>query len=169
MSDSAVALQFEEHDIPDGSSGLVLVGFQTSRTGLVLVAPLLSAFITFLLFVGRGRLHALANTESAGPLLLALPTLLAAFIARPIDHSLTARLLVGTRVLVALAGLTIFMAAASLAGRWPYRTLYEIWGWAAWIAVGATVLLFSALALGARRSWRASHSQVREIGTLVDP
>jgi hypothetical protein len=171
MSDSAVALQFEDHDIPEGSSGLVLVGFQASRTGLVLLAPFLSAIITVVLFVGRGRLHAVSHYssyETAGPLLLALPSLLAAFIARPIDHDLTARLLTGTRVLVAIAGLTTFVAAASLAGRWPYGSLHVIWGCAAWTAAGVTVLLLFALTLGVQRSWRAGHAKVQELGAFPD-
>jgi hypothetical protein len=164
MSDAAVALQFEDHDIPGGSSGLVLVGFQTCRAGLVLIAPFLSALITTLLFVGRGRLNALAtHDEAAGPLLLALPTLLAAFVARPIDHSLTARLLIGPRILVATAGLTTFVAAASLTAHWDQHTLYVIWGWAAWTATLVTGLLVSVLALGARRSWRAGHAKAREV------
>lgn len=127
------------------------MGFQARRSGLIWVGPFLAALITVILFVGKGRLS-LIHSDASSALLLAVPTLFAALVARPVDHSLTARLLLGSRLLVMLAGLATFVAAASLVGAWRPHTQHGVWEWAGFATAFSTALLFAALALNGLRS-----------------
>jgi hypothetical protein len=157
VPDSLVALQFEPRvDMPAGAQGLAVVGFQASRIGLVRGAPVLGALIALLLFAVRSHLSSIQDSGSAAALLLAVPTLFAAAIARPGEHALATRLLLGTRLLVMIAGLATFIAAAALVGGWSRATQGAIWDWAAWIALAATVLLVFGLLMNMYRSSRRS-------------
>jgi hypothetical protein len=165
-TDSQVALQ-PAADVPAGSQGVVVVGFQADRVGLIRVAPLLGAFIFAILVIGKARLDKI-HEDAAATLLLAVPTLFAALIVRPGEHALARRLLIGTRTLVLITGLATFVAAASLTGGWSHQTQHTIWNWAAWVTLVATVLLVIEMLVNRHRSHRGPREPEQLVATLDD-
>lgn len=86
--------------------GTVDIKFRTQRGGFLRAALLTSALACALLFLGRTRLDNLATeVEAASTMLLIVPGLLAAYLARPGEHALASALLVGVRAMVLVTGL----------------------------------------------------------------
>jgi hypothetical protein len=80
-------------------------------------------------------------------LLVAIPGLLAVYLARPGEHVLASRLLVGTRIVVAMAGILSFAAAGSLIVLAPGRLQAIVWlaiaglAWVCWVLTFISYLL----------------------------
>jgi hypothetical protein len=147
-SDSSISLQL---DAVPGSDGSAEVSFQPCRVGLMRFAALLATGTTVMLFILKGRLAEIAGKETAPALLLILPTLIAALLARPGEHAIATRLLLGIRVLIGVSGLASFVAVAALAA-WAGHTRYVIWTVVAWASLGSAILLNISLALNWRRA-----------------
>lgn len=135
-----------EHGASRASLGRVRVRLRVEFVGLPLTAPALALLTAVILLAGSTR-SSQVNKEAGVALLLIGPTLLAAFLARPGEHAMATRLLLGTRVFVAVTGLASFLAAGALAGAYD-RKLCEIWTVATVAACVAAVVL--ALGLLAR-------------------
>ncbi len=100
-------------------------------------------FVTILLGFGMARLGSLLNPEkpdhsqTAAALLLVIPTFLAAYIARPGEHRLASRVLVGVRALVIGSGLCAVVGVGVLAS--GYRYSEAIWIWRTALAVSILI------------------------------
>jgi hypothetical protein len=79
--------------------------------------------------LGSIRMESESSTaaQGASALLLLIPTLLAAYIARPGEHNFTSELLFGTRLLGLVAGGTTLVAACYLVLSDPHRKLGGNW------------------------------------------
>lgn len=121
-------------------------------------AFLWSAFLTALLLVALlgagltrlgdliGNQHA-SQSQTAAALLLITPTLLAAYIARPGEHRLASRLIVGVRCLVVGTAFCAVIAVGVLAAGYSYSTSLTIWRVDLVLAVGIACALLASLVL----------------------
>jgi lysophospholipase L1-like esterase len=112
---------------PSGSTGIAWAALRAQRRGLLRGVLLLSGFVAAVLGGASVAAHTIATAPAtAGPLLLAVPGAMAAYVSRPDDHPLTSRLLVGARFL-ALASALCSFAAAGLAALDPTTAVLERW------------------------------------------
>jgi hypothetical protein len=128
------------------SEGIALIQMRVRRAGLLRASALTTAFIAAVLTVGALRLAKLDGQSSdVDVLLVAIPGLLAIYLARPGEHILASRLLVGVRMVVALSGLLAFVAAGSLVALGPGRVEASSWfalAGAAWLLAGCALLSY---------------------------
>jgi hypothetical protein len=106
--------------LPSKAKPTAKILIRTSRAGFLRPALLTCLLSTTLLWLGYLRVsHLVAQgaTASSIPVLLVVPGLLAAYLARPAEHPLATSLLVGVRAMVAVAGLCAVGAAALLIGQ----------------------------------------------------
>lgn len=107
--------------------------FRRQRDAFLWSAFLTALLVVALLAVGLTRLDELIGDEhssqgqTAAALLLITPTLLAAYIARPDEHRLASKILVGVRVLVVGTAFCAIVAVGVLAAGYSYSTSVEIW------------------------------------------
>ena len=115
--------------VPAWATGYLQVKMRPDR-GYPAAVTLTAVFAAVILTLGRVHLktiHADAALDPAITLLLAGPTVFAALIAQPGRGSPAARMLVGARFALILAGLWTFTAAAALVS-YPYgETLRVMW------------------------------------------
>jgi hypothetical protein len=105
-------------DVAPGSPGTIAIDVQARRSGLVRASLFVAALAFVMLLGGYARLDEIANptqTQTSEALLLLVPTLLAAYIVRPGEHQLASTLLLGVRLMVALAAASSIFASALLA------------------------------------------------------
>jgi hypothetical protein len=101
------------------SPGPVLAALRPARTGLISQAALSCGLIATMLWFFAAHWEQVTGPErapTAAAILLIAPALLTAFVYRPSEHLLAARLLAGVRGLVLLAGAMSVCAAGSLVG-----------------------------------------------------
>lgn len=89
------------------------VTFRTRRLGLIVGALVLQAAIAALLGFGKDQVETLLDTNPA-ELLLLLPTLVAAYVAKPHEHEIATRSVRGPRLLLLGSAGCSFAAAAYL-------------------------------------------------------
>jgi hypothetical protein len=94
-----------------GDRGTVVLTLRARRTGAFVGLWLTSLLIALLLLVLRIRLEQIDNTDAV-TFLLVFPALVAAYLARPGEHVLAARLLAGVRFVALAGGLSALIAAA---------------------------------------------------------
>jgi hypothetical protein len=110
--------------------------FASSLTAAVLVAAALA----------QGTVRGILNqADAAAAILLSALSIAAAVVARPGEHLIASRLLLGTRILVLTAGLAAYVAAVFIVAHSSERVL----SWSLWIcaaaALGAALGLWLAL------------------------
>ena len=137
-------------DNPDRRVGAAWVKLRVRRLGFLNAALLAAMVISFILFVYAGNaediIHAtqLGGSSSAVTVLLLLPTILAAFIARPGEHAMTANMLRVLRLLLVADGGLSFIAAIVLlrtrANPTPHD-LHDLIDWLNWLARGSLVFV----------------------------
>jgi hypothetical protein len=144
----ASATHFYAGDAPRGSRGLAIVRMRTRREGLLRSGPVFAAATALALTGAWFALPGIATKAAdVGPLLLAFPAVLAAFLASTGEHPIASRLLLGARTLVFASGLWSFLAAAALALnpsvltlRWTLGAM-ALLGWLTFAALVATLAL----------------------------
>lgn len=110
----ADVVHLQVQDVPRESRGTATVSLRAKRAGLLRTAPVLGWLTAAALLFAKS--HARQIDRGAGTaLLLALPTLVAAFIARPGEHALATQALIGVRLCVLGVGLCSAAVALSLA------------------------------------------------------
>jgi hypothetical protein len=87
-----------------GDTGSVDVRFRTPAGGVLLASVVASSVTCALLWTAGGRLAAL-DAQTSTAVVLVLPIIVAAFLARPGEHVFATRLLVGVRLCALLVGL----------------------------------------------------------------
>jgi hypothetical protein len=136
-------------DLPPQTYATARVKLRVDPSGLLNAAVLVALLITGILFWGQERWDNIQQEDAAAAILLAVPTLVAAYLARPGEHQLVSLLLTGVRFCVALSGALMFVAAASVA--FGYRKtgqLGDIWCVVKWASVAPLgVLALSSLAV----------------------
>lgn len=134
-------VHFQIDGVSSMSQCVLQVGLRASRRGLPWMSALLAVGISTLLTIGLVFLGAVlgSNDEAAPALLVAIPALLAAYLSAPGEHMLASRLLTGIRWLTGLAGLLVFVAAASLVAGEEHETTVRI----VWIAAAGLSWLLS--------------------------
>jgi len=97
--------------------------------------------VVALLHIGHNQLPKLtgSNLEATAALLLALPTILAAYLLRSGEHQLASRLLLGPRLLLLGSAACCFVAAGALAGGFPPKDRDFYWATAADVALGLAI------------------------------
>jgi hypothetical protein len=133
---------------PYGAAGLAWVDLVPRRPGLLRAGLLTAIFTAALLTAGRFRVHQIGeHRDAAMALALAIPGLVAAYIARPGEHRIATGLLFGLRLLILIAGLTAVLVAAALVAGYTGAHLRTIWttlmaiAWICVAAIAAIVLL----------------------------
>jgi hypothetical protein len=132
--------------VPSDANGVLEVAFRVDRRGLIFSSAALGLVTSLLLTLGAifpGNL----SGDATETLLITVPALLAAYIAKPGEHPLTGKLLLGVRVLVGTIGVLSFLAAATLAmGLGSGLAMILVWSTLAgmaWIAtLGLTISVF---------------------------
>lgn len=115
--------------VPDAEDYSVEVRLIPSPDGLLRAAAVSACFSTVLLFLAALFVHRIdrASLQSSTALLLVLPGVVSTWIIRPGEHSLVARLLRGTRVLLLMSATTVYIAAAVVLGGLSQGWLRAIW------------------------------------------
>lgn len=131
----------------------VRVATRARRPGILRAAPAVACLTALMLTGGAFRLtQLLKDTGGAATLLVLVPALLAAYVARPGEHGLVTELLLGVRRMLFISGALATAAAAALVVKLRDDTLLAVW-WsltgAAWAV--AVVLVLSFLLPRARR------------------
>jgi hypothetical protein len=151
-------------DNPERRIGATWVKLRVRRQGFLNGALLASAVISLTLFVFaifvKGILDATATGGSSGPVtaLVLLPTLLAAYVARPGEHELTGRILRALRLLlVADGGLTFLAALRLLTIKSPNRHLLFVLHVELYSMAGLSVVL--AAVFLASNVWPRAHGR----------
>lgn len=123
---------------PRAYSGPVWVRFRAVRAGFLVSALLTAWLVVALLHFGEPQLPKLtgSNLEAAATLLVALPTILAAYLLRSGEHQLASRLLFGPRMLLLGSAACCFVAAGALAGGFPDEDRDGYWAAAGDVALG---------------------------------
>jgi hypothetical protein len=117
--------------VPRESRGTATVRLRAKRSGLLRAAPLLGWLTTVALLYTRAHLRQIDRSAGTA-LLLSLPAVLAAFVARPGEHALVTQSLIGVRLCVLGIGLCSAGVAVGLAvGVSGHGQLREIWSVAA--------------------------------------
>ena len=129
---------------PPWSRGVARVWARVPRAGFLRGAPWIAVFTAVALTIAWFELPEIARDgKEVGPLILIVPTILAAYLGRPGEHPIASELLLGARVLLLAAGLASFAAAAVLALGYEEETLRSVIGAAAvaaWVAAAGLSL-----------------------------
>jgi hypothetical protein len=121
--------------VETGRQNEVLVLLRAQYQGWLRIAAASVVFTAFVLGLGRWRLGAVIDSNIAGSaasLLVAIPGVLTAVLARPGEHALAARLLFAIRVAVLASSVCAYAAAASLLVGLSRETLFNTW----WVLFG---------------------------------
>lgn len=121
--------------LPPQAYATARVQLRASPSGLLNAATFVAVLIVGVLWWGSYRANSISQADAAAAILLAAPTLLAAYIARPGEHELVGVALSGVRLLIAMAGLLMFVAAASLAFGYADEQLGNTWCVLRWAAL----------------------------------
>lgn len=97
-----------------------------SPGGTLNAAVCVALLIVAIFFWGQSRVGKI-EADAAAAILLAVPTVIAAYISRPGEHELVSVVLGGVRVLVACSGVLMFVAAASVAFGYKDGELANVW------------------------------------------
>lgn len=143
--------------MPRGAIGWIEVEFRLRRAGFVLAALILAAGTTGLLAAGWFLHHYdIASAPSiAAALLVALPGIYAAYLARPGEHRIVKMLVSGIRFLIVVLGAASFASAAALAIRVSGDARAWIWGLSAIASALVTALIGVPLLISWWRDYRA--------------
>jgi len=110
-----MAASRDETEAARGDRATVYFTLRARRTTAFVGLFVTSSLIALMLAFVRWRVHSLDSTNATA-LLLAFPALVAAYLARPGEHVLAARLLTGVRALGLVAAVCSVAAAAVIAG-----------------------------------------------------
>lgn len=110
-----MAASRDETEAARGDRATVYFTLRARRTAAFVGLFVTSSLIALMLAFVRWRVHSLDSTNATA-LLLAFPALVAAYLARPGEHVLAARLLTGVRALGLVAAVCSVAAAAMIAG-----------------------------------------------------
>jgi hypothetical protein len=115
--------------VPEADDYSVEVRLMPSPDGLLRAAAVSAAFSTVLLFLAALFVHRIdqQRLESSTALLLVLPGVVSTWIIRLGEHSLVARLLRGTRILLLMSAISVYIAAAVVMGGVSQGTLRTVW------------------------------------------
>ncbi len=156
------AAHLYDRELPEYNVALVRINLRPTASGTLRAIWFTAAVSLGLLVVTGISLRSIRGTgadetaaQSASALLLLIPTLLAAYVARPGEHNFTSELLFGTRLLGLLAGATTLAAACYLVLTDPSRKLGG--NWLPLILVSA--LVFSLLTLSSALNWAMKYSE----------
>jgi hypothetical protein len=145
-----------DRELPQHAVALVRINLRPRAGGTLRAIWFTAALAVILLASTDAALGTLRSAtdlstaaQSASALLLLIPTLLAAYVARPGEHTLTSELLFGTRLLGLAAGATTFAAGAYLVLTDPSRKLGG--NWSVLLAIAAAV--FAVLSLSFLINW----------------
>jgi hypothetical protein len=132
------------------------------RGGFLPAALVTSALATALLAAGRFRMSAVATEIEASATVLALvPGLLAVYLARPGEHALASRMLVGVRFMVLISGACAISAGALLLGHADPEEREFLWTLLLCISTGATAGILLSILLPAHGRSRPDDADPR--------
>lgn len=158
------------------SKGEATVVMRPMPTGVVRASYLSVLLISAVLLAGTALLLldrvGVASTDfhtspASLTLLLMLPVAAAAYLSRPAEHRLTAKLLFNVRISVVVAAVMPFLVAATLGLGWSDSSMLWVWPLATAIALACAARL-GAQFFGAKRGMRDLRSAVMEAHRTVD-
>jgi hypothetical protein len=135
-----------------GSNSIASVSIRLRRRGGLLASAATVVTITVLLLGFRLWPSAIFTKDPAGPVavLLIVPAVLAAFLARPVPSAEGSSLFAGLRLLVALGGALAVLAAFALIA-WGHDTAEKVWLVGAGVAGGLGGIFVVSLILPRRQ------------------
>ena len=116
--DDPAVLAYKQLMSRRGDTADLHVRLASATRGPITAAAVVSTLTTVLLWVAFARLAELDGQTSAA-LLLALPAVSAAFLARPGEHAFAARLLFGVRIAALIVGICALVVAGLIAAGAP--------------------------------------------------
>jgi hypothetical protein len=145
-----LGLQAHLHEVPEADTYNAEVLVRASPDGLLRASAVSACFSAALLFLAALVANRLAETraDSSAALLLVLPGVISTYLARPGEHHLVSRLLLGVRTLTVASGMIVYVAAAVVVSDVAPGLVREIW---AGLAVLATLIAI-VLTVAVRRS-----------------
>jgi hypothetical protein len=147
---AVLGLQAHLHEVPEADTYNAEVLVRASPDGLLRASAVSACFSAVLLFLAALVANRLAETraDSSAALLLVLPGVISTYLARPGEHHLVSRLLLGVRTLTVASGMIVYVAAAVVVSDVAPGLVREIW---AGLAVLATLIAI-VLTVAVRRS-----------------
>jgi hypothetical protein len=147
---AVLGLQAHLHEVPEADTYNAEVLVRASPDGLLRASAVSACFSAVLLFLAALIANRLAETraDSSAALLLVLPGVISTYLARPGEHHLVSRLLLGVRTLTVASGMIVYVAAAVVVSDVAPGLVREIW---AVLTVLATIIAI-VLTVAVRRS-----------------
>jgi len=140
---AVLGLQAHLHEVPEADTYNAEVLVRASPDGLLRASAVSACFSAVLLFLATlvaNRLGA-ARADSSAALLLVLPGVISTYLARPGEHHLVSRLLLGVRTLTVASGMVVYVAAAVVVSDVAPGLVREIWAVLTVVAAVIAVVL----------------------------
>jgi hypothetical protein len=136
---AVLGLQAQLDEVPEADTYNAEVLVRASPDGLLRASAVSACFSAALLFIATLIANKLgsARADSSAALLLVLPGVISTYLARPGEHHLVSRLLLGVRTLTVASGMIVYVAAAIVVSNVAPGAVREIWGV---LTVAATVI-----------------------------
>jgi hypothetical protein len=136
---AVLGLQAHLHEVPEADTYNAEVLVRASPDGLLRASAVSACFSAVLLLLATLVANRLGErqADSSAALLLVLPGVISTYLARPGEHHLVSRLLLGVRTLTVASGMVVYTAAAVVVSDVAPGLVREIW---AGLTVVATVI-----------------------------
>lgn len=147
---AVLGLQAHLDEVPEADTYNAEVLVRASPDGLLRASAVSACFSAALLFLATLIANRIgeARADSSAALLLVLPGIISTYLARPGEHHLVSRLLLGVRTITVASGMIVYIAAAVVVSDVAPGLVREIW---AGLTVLATVIAV-VLTVAVRRS-----------------
>jgi hypothetical protein len=140
---AVLGLQAHLHEVPEADTYNAEVLVRASPDGLLRASAVSACFSAVLLFLATLIANDLRATraDSSAALLLVLPGVISTYLARPGEHHLVSRMLLGVRTLTVASGMIVYVAAAIVVSDVAPGLVREIWACLTVAAAAIAVVL----------------------------
>jgi hypothetical protein len=140
---AVLGLQAQLEEVPEAETYNAEVLVRASPDGLLRASAVSACFSAVLLLIATIIANDISKTQvdSSAALLLVLPGVISTYLARPGEHHLVSRMLLGVRTLTVISAMIVYLAAAVVVTDVAPGLVREIWGVLAVLAAVPAVAL----------------------------
>jgi hypothetical protein len=140
---AVLGLQAQLEEVPEAETYNAEVLVRASPDGLLRASAVSACFSAVLLVIATVIANDISKTQvdSSAALLLVLPGVISTYLARPGEHHLVSRMLLGVRTLTVVSAMIVYLAAAVVVTDVAPGLVREIWGALAVLAAVPAVAL----------------------------
>jgi hypothetical protein len=140
---AVLGLQAQLDEVPEADTYNAEVLVRASPDGLLRASAVSACFSAVLLLLATLVANDIGSTrlDSSAALLLVLPGVISTYLARPGEHHLVSRMLLGVRTITVVSGMTVYLAAAIVVSGIAPGAIREIWGVLTLVAAIPAVIL----------------------------